>query len=174
MAEEEKVVAAVAEEKAEKPAKAASTKAVDKTESALAAVVADKPATDTNTADAKAEASSQTSAQPATERPVRTERPAPSGTGYTPRSDRPSGGDRPYRNNNSGGPRQRRKKVCQFCIDRQESIDYKDTGRMRKFISERAKIIPRRVTGTCAYHQRELTLAIKKARQIALLPYVND
>ena len=55
-----------------------------------------------------------------------------------------------------------------------EAIDYKDVARLRKFISERAKILPRRVTGTCAAHQRELTTAIKRARQIALLPYVND
>ena len=65
-------------------------------------------------------------------------------------------------------------KVCHFCVDRVEAIDYKDVARLRKFISERAKILPRRVTGTCAAHQRELTTAIKRARQIALLPYVND
>ena len=67
-----------------------------------------------------------------------------------------------------------RKKVCHFCVDRVESIDYKDVARLRKFISERAKILPRRATGTCAAHQRELTTAIKRARQMALLPYVND
>lgn len=66
------------------------------------------------------------------------------------------------------------KKVCHFCVDRVETIDYKDVARLRKFVSERAKILPRRVTGTCAAHQRELTTAIKRARQIALLPYVND
>lgn len=70
--------------------------------------------------------------------------------------------------------RKARKKVCYFCVDRVEAIDYKDVARLRKFISERAKILPRRVTGTCAAHQRELTTAIKRARQIALLPYVND
>ncbi len=70
--------------------------------------------------------------------------------------------------------RKARKKVCHFCGDRVEAIDYKDVARLRKFISERAKILPRRVTGTCAAHQRELTTAIKRARQIALLPYVND
>lgn len=70
--------------------------------------------------------------------------------------------------------RKARKKVCHFCVDRVEEIDYKDVARLRKFISERAKILPRRVTGTCAAHQRELTTAIKRARQIALLPYVND
>ncbi len=75
--------------------------------------------------------------------------------------------DRPAR-------RKARKKVCHFCADRVETIDYKDVARLRKFVSERAKILPRRATGTCAMHQRELTTAIKRARQIALLPYVND
>ena len=68
----------------------------------------------------------------------------------------------------------RRKKVCIFCEDKIDYIDYKDTNRLRKFISERGKILPRRVTGCCAYHQRELTTAIKKARQVALIPYVSD
>ena len=70
--------------------------------------------------------------------------------------------------------RRGRKKVCSFCVDRIDHIDYKDVPRLRKYVSERAKIIPRRVTGTCAFHQRELTVAIKRARQIALLPYVAD
>ncbi len=72
------------------------------------------------------------------------------------------------------GQKRPRKKVCQFCADRIEKIDYKDVARLRKFITERAKILPRRVTGTCAYHQRELTVAIKRARHIALLPYVSE
>ena len=70
--------------------------------------------------------------------------------------------------------RKTRRKVCHFCADRVEEIDYKDVARLRKFVSERAKILPRRATGTCAKHQRELTTAIKRARQIALLPYSND
>ena len=70
--------------------------------------------------------------------------------------------------------RRSRKKVCSFCVDKIEHIDYKDVNRLRKYISERAKIIPRRVTGTCARHQRELTVAVKRARQVALLPYVAD
>ena len=70
--------------------------------------------------------------------------------------------------------RNRRKKVCNFCVDKVETIDYKDVARLRRFISERAKILPRRVTGTCARHQRELTVAIKRARHIALLPSVSD
>ena len=70
--------------------------------------------------------------------------------------------------------RKARKKVCHFCVDRVEEIDYKDVARLRKFVSERAKILPRRATGTCARHQREMTTAIKRSRQIALLPFVND
>ena len=70
--------------------------------------------------------------------------------------------------------RKARKKVCLFCVDRVEEIDYKDIAKLRKFVSERAKILPRRATGTCAKHQRALTTAIKRARQVALLPYVND
>ena len=72
------------------------------------------------------------------------------------------------------GAKRTRKKVCQFCADRIDRIDYKDTNRLKKCMTERAKILPRRVTGTCAFHQRELTIAIKRARHIALLPYVND
>ena len=67
-----------------------------------------------------------------------------------------------------------RKKVCQFCADRVEFIDYKDVAKLKKCMTERAKILPHRVTGCCAYHQRELTVAIKRARQIALIPYVAD
>ena len=67
-----------------------------------------------------------------------------------------------------------RRKVCSFCVDRVEHIDYKDLPRLRKYVTERAKIIPRRVTGTCAFHQRELTVAIKRARHMALMPYVSD
>lgn len=70
--------------------------------------------------------------------------------------------------------RNRRKKVCAFCADKIDDIDYKDTVRLRKFVSERAKILPRRISGTCAKHQRQLTLAIKRARQVALLPYISD
>ena len=72
-----------------------------------------------------------------------------------------------------GGNRKRRK-VCQFCVDKCQHIDYKDTTKLRKFVSERSKILPRRTTGTCAQHQRELTVAIKQSRQVALLPYVTD
>lgn len=67
-----------------------------------------------------------------------------------------------------------RKKVCMFCVERSEKIDYKDVAKLKKFTTERAKILPRRVTGTCAYHQRELTSAIKRARHVALLPYTAE
>ncbi|MBE6718925.1 MAG: 30S ribosomal protein S18 [Ruminococcaceae bacterium] len=76
---------------------------------------------------------------------------------------------KPFRQSN-----RKRKKVCQFCADKVEYIDYKDTARLRKYISERSKILPRRITGTCAKHQRQVTIAVKRARQIALLPYVSD
>ncbi len=77
------------------------------------------------------------------------------------------------RDNRSTKPRKRRK-VCQFCVDKMNHVDYKDTARLRKYMSERGKILPRRTTGTCAQHQRNLTEAIKRARHIALLPYVAD
>lgn len=72
------------------------------------------------------------------------------------------------------GRRNGRRKVCAFCADKIEKIDYKDVPRLRRYLSERGKIVPRRVTGTCAHHQRELTVAIKRARHIALLPYVSE
>lgn len=71
-------------------------------------------------------------------------------------------------------PRKSRRKVCGFCVDKVEHIDYKDTARLRKYISERGKIMPRRMSGVCAKHQRELAIAIKRARIVALLPYVAD
>ena len=68
----------------------------------------------------------------------------------------------------------RKKKVCAFCAEKVAQIDYKDAAKLRKFVSERSKILPRRITGTCAKHQRELTTAIKRARQIEILPYISD
>ncbi|MBT9260009.1 MAG: 30S ribosomal protein S18 [Clostridiales bacterium] len=70
--------------------------------------------------------------------------------------------------------RKRRRKVCAFCVDKIDYIDYKDTSRLRRYISERGKILPRRVTGNCARHQRQLTTAIRRARFMALLPYVIE
>lgn len=77
-------------------------------------------------------------------------------------------GQRPFRQ------MRRKKKVCAFCAEKIDYIDYKDSARLRKYISERAKILPRRISGTCAKHQRQLTTAIKRARNMALLPYVSD
>ncbi|MDR0570123.1 MAG: 30S ribosomal protein S18 [Clostridiales Family XIII bacterium] len=68
----------------------------------------------------------------------------------------------------------RRKKVCQFCADKTENIDYKEVDKLKKYVTDRGKILPKRVTGTCAIHQREVTRAIKRARIVALLPYVAD
>ena len=68
----------------------------------------------------------------------------------------------------------RRKKVCLFCADKIDHIDYKDTVRLKKFVTERAKILPRRISGACAKHQRQLTVAIKRARHVALMPYIGD
>jgi len=78
------------------------------------------------------------------------------------------------RNNDRPRDRKPRRKVCAFCADKIEQIDYKDVPRLRRYLSERAKIVPRRVTGTCACHQRQLTVAIKRARHLALLPYISD
>lgn len=72
------------------------------------------------------------------------------------------------------GPR-RRKKVCVFCADKEhKEIDYKDVNKLKRYMSERGKILPRRITGNCAKHQRALTVAIKRARHIALMPYTLD
>jgi len=72
-------------------------------------------------------------------------------------------------------PRTRkRRKVCAFCADKVEEIDYKDIAKLKKYITEKGKIIPKRMTGTCSKHQRVLAVAIKRARQMALIPYVGD
>ena len=72
-------------------------------------------------------------------------------------------------------PRNRkRRKVCAFCVDKTEHIDYKDVLRLRRFTNERGKILPRRMSGTCAKHQRQLSVAIKRARTVALMPYTTD
>jgi small subunit ribosomal protein S18 len=68
----------------------------------------------------------------------------------------------------------RRRKSCGFCADKVESIDYKDPNRLKKFVTERGKILPRRISGNCAHHQRALCRAIKRARDIALMPYTAD
>ena len=79
-----------------------------------------------------------------------------------------------YDRNDRRGGRKGRRKVCSFCVDKVETIDYKDVPRLRKFISDRSKILPRRVTGNCAAHQRALTTAIKRARHVAMLPKTKD
>ena len=71
-------------------------------------------------------------------------------------------------------PMFRRRKVCKFCSDKIDDINYKDAKLLMPFVPERAKILPRRISGTCAMHQRKLQTAIKRARQIALIPYVTD
>ena len=96
------------------------------------------------------------------------------GTGGQDRGDR--GGDRGERGERprrrgGGGGRFGRRRVCAFCVDKVDHIDYKEPAKLRRYVSDRAKIEPRRKTGTCAKHQRMLTLALKRARHIALLPY---
>jgi small subunit ribosomal protein S18 len=103
-----------------------------------------------------------------------TEERSPGRPAYTPSGDRPQGGDRAERGDRR--PPQRRygggrRKVCRFCVDHVTGIDYKDTGRLRMYISERGKIEPRRKTGTCMKHQRLVCTAIKRARHLAMLPY---
>ena len=83
------------------------------------------------------------------------------------KSERP---DSPMRRR--GG--RRRKKVCVYCVDKNAVIDYKDTNKLKRYISERGKILPRRMTGNCARHQRALTTAVKRARNIALMPYTVE
>src|SRR5688500_17307290 len=114
-------------------------------------------------------------------------RPAPSGG--CPRDGGPraggsgggrgagGGGDRDDRGGRSGGcggPRRPRRKVCSFCVDKVKKIDFKDIGRIRRYVSERGKIDPRRKSGNCAKHQRMLTTALKRARHMAMLPYTAD
>jgi len=81
-------------------------------------------------------------------------------------------------NNNRGGRGNRRpkRKVCAFCVEKAEFIDYKDIARLKsgKILTERYKILPRRITGCCAFHQRELTTAVKRARHLALIPYTSE
>jgi small subunit ribosomal protein S18 len=97
--------------------------------------------------------------------------PRPGGPGR-PSGPRPGGGGRP------GGDRKRRfqvrRKVCRFCVDKTPFIDYKDMKTLKFFITERGKILPRRISGNCAKHQREITTAIQRSRNIALLPFSGD
>ena len=70
--------------------------------------------------------------------------------------------------------RKPKRKVCAFCADKIQEIDYKDIAKLRRYVSERGKILPRRITGNCAKHQRALTTAIKRARHVSLMPYTQD
>ena len=101
--------------------------------------------------------------------------PSPSGTsnegGAPERGERRERDERPRRRGGGGGGRFGRRRVCAFCVDKVDHIDYKEPAKLRRYVSDRAKIEPRRKTGTCAKHQRMLTLALKRARHIALLPY---
>ena len=94
------------------------------------------------------------------------------------RDDRPGGGggggDRDRRGGGGRGGRFRRRKVCRFCLDKVDLIDYKDVKLLQSYVPERSKIMPRRISGSCAPHQRMLAEAIKRARNIALLPYAAD
>jgi len=92
-----------------------------------------------------------------------TSRPSPSGA---PADRGPRDGSR--------APKRQHRKVCSFCVEKIDYIDYKEISRLRRFVSDRGKILPRRVTGTCARHQRPLTTALERARAIALLPYTTE
>lgn len=91
-----------------------------------------------------------------------------------PRAERPERAEHSDRAAAGAMRPRKRRKVCMFCADKIDHIDYKDVPRLRRHMSERGKILPCRMTGTCAKHQRQLTIAIKRARQIALLPYVAE
>lgn len=95
--------------------------------------------------------------------------------------DRPRGGydndddgDRRSMGGRGGGRRMHRRRVCRFCIDKTDLIDFKDVRLLQNYLPERGKILPRRISGNCATHQRMLAEAIKRARNIALLPYTTD
>jgi small subunit ribosomal protein S18 len=89
------------------------------------------------------------------------------------RGDRDDRGERGERGGEEGGGRRGfgRRKVCRFCADKNLKVDYKDQGQMKYFLTERGKIIPRRISGNCATHQREVATAIKRGRMLAILPY---
>jgi small subunit ribosomal protein S18 len=90
-----------------------------------------------------------------------------------PRSDDESGERGPRRSGGSSGGAMRRKKTCPFCVDNAPVIDYKDLEMLKRYVSDRGKMMPSRITGVSAKYQRQLTTAIKRARQIALLPYTD-
>jgi len=119
--------------------------------------MADEPRTQTATAE-----------RPAGERPERPAGERPSGPGGPRPGGRPGGG------RDSGGRKYfRRKKVCKFCVEKIDAINYKDVRLLSQFVAESGKIVPRRLTGVCTPHQRRVTTAIKQARNIALLPFAG-
>lgn len=91
-----------------------------------------------------------------------------------PRRGNSGGANADQKMGGRGGMRRAKRKICAFCADKVEDIDYKDVLKLRKYLSEKGKILPRRISGSCAKHQRQLTVAIKRARHIALLPYTTD
>lgn len=90
------------------------------------------------------------------------------------RAEGSSGGGGPRGGRGGGRDYRSRRKVCAFCVERVREIDYKDASRLRRYLSDRGKIEPRRKTGTCAKHQRRLSVALKRARHMALLPYTAE
>ena len=119
----------------------------------------------------------ETTTEERSERPQRSRFGGPQGERREggPRGGGPAGGrGRPRRVSSGGGRFSPRRKVCQFCADGIEHVDYKDISRLRRHIGERGKIEPRRKIGTCAKHQRSLTVAIKRARYIGLLPFTSS
>ena len=124
--------------------------------------MAEQEVTNTPAAETPAAETPATPATPAAPAPTHTGRPAGARREFAPRS----GGGR------EGGRKFfRRKKVCKFCVEKIDAVDYKDVRLLQQFVAERGKIVPRRLTGVCTPHQRRLTTAIKQARNIALLPF---
>ncbi len=115
----------------------------------------------------------------ATEEPQQQSQPPQdrdAGGGGAPRQDRPPdrSQERPRRRTGGGGRFGGRRRVCAFCADKTAVIEYKEPSKLRRYVSDRGKIEPRRKTGTCAKHQRELTMALKRARHLALLPFTSE
>lgn len=138
------------------------------------------PAEESDTTEAPAaEASSTEAPAPETAPSSATETKPAGSSDSRPQDNRPSGGSsRPYSDNRGSGDRPQRaprfrRKVCRFCYEKDMVIDYKNAEVLERFITDRGKILPRRVTGTCSKHQRELARAIKRARIIALVPFLE-
>lgn len=114
---------------------------------------------------------------PSAPRPSTPSPSSPRPSGFRPSGHRSSEGGRPRDTRSGPGGKKRftvRKKVCRFCVDKTPFIDYKDLKTLKFFITERGKILPRRISGNCARHQREITVAIQRGRNIALLPFSGE